>query len=180
MEKKEWYEPDILNNVPRWNHCSVLVEAIPNWKFFIFGGECAEYNEGNPRAFGDYVNSSCFLDLIPENMKWRDYASDPDRFENIPSPREYSAMAYDGKESKLIIYGGWNNGWLDDLYSLNVGKIVGPSYAITSSEPNLGQLTGKVPLTIRGQGFADSNIRVIFTVGNRAVDYVSAKQSLEV
>ena len=156
LEKKEWTNPDVFNGVHRWNHSSVLVEAIPTWKFFIFGGECAEYNEGAPRSFGQYVNSSCFLDL--GTVKWTEYASDPETFENIPEPREYAAMAYDKRESKLLIYGGWNNGWFNDLYSLNVGKIVGPSYAITASEPNLGQLSGNVPLKITGQGFNEGNI----------------------
>jgi len=169
LNTKEWSDPDIYNEIHRWNHCSVLVEAIPTWKFFIFGGECAEYNEGTPRAFGEYVNSSCFLDL--GTVKWTTYASDPDSYSNIPQPREYAAMAYDNKDNKLLIYGGWNNGWFDDLYSLNVGKIVGPSYAITASDPALGQLSGSVPLVVSGQGFKDAgSIKVLFTCGNRPVD----------
>jgi dynein heavy chain len=63
LEKMEWTDCDIFNGVPRWNHCSLLLEAIPTWKFFIFGGECAEYNEGAARSFGEYVNSSCYIDL---------------------------------------------------------------------------------------------------------------------
>jgi len=43
LETLEWSDPDVYNEIPRWNHSSVLVEAIPTWKFFIFGGECAEY-----------------------------------------------------------------------------------------------------------------------------------------
>jgi len=39
IEKGEWSDPDIYNDIHRWNHSSVLVEAIPTWKFFIFGGE---------------------------------------------------------------------------------------------------------------------------------------------
>jgi dynein heavy chain len=89
-------------------------------------------------------------------------------------------MAYDNRESRLLVYGGWNNGWFDDLYSLTVAKIVGPSYAITHSEPCLGQLSGGVPLNIQGQGFKDANIRVQFTVGNRPVDAVSPKVTIEV
>jgi dynein heavy chain len=140
MLKMEWSDPDVLNEVHRWNHSSLLVEAIPTWKFFIFGGECAEYNEGTPRAFGEYVNSSCCLDL--GTLRWTTFASDPEIYKNIPSPREYAAMAYDQKDNKLVIYGGWNNGWFDDMFSLNIAKIVGPSYAITNSDPCLGQLTG--------------------------------------
>lgn len=136
LEKGEWGDPDIYNEVPRWNHSSVLVEAIPNWKFFVFGGECAEYTEGAARSFGAYVNTSCLLDL--GIMRWNTFASDPETYSNIPSPREYSALAYDDKDRRLIVLGGWNNGWYGDLYSLNVGKIVGPSYAITKSDPALG------------------------------------------
>lgn len=72
----EWTDCDIFNGVPRWNHCSLLIEAIPTWKFFIFGGECAEYNEGAARSFGEYVNSSCYIDL--GMMQWVTYASDPE------------------------------------------------------------------------------------------------------
>jgi hypothetical protein len=104
-------------------------------------------------------------------MRWTTYASDPDAFENIPKPREYCAMTYTGlmqlesKDRRLIIYGGWNNGWFDDLYSLNVAKIVGPSYAIISSDPVCGQLTGQNLLKITGKGIRD-NPRVFFTLGN--------------
>jgi len=112
-------------------------------------------------------------------MKWCTYASDPDTYKNIPKAREYAAMAYDQRESKLILFGGWNNGWFDDLYSLNVSKIVGPSYAITGSDPALGQLSGNVPLTITGQGFKDANIKVLFTCGSKPVDS-SSKMTLEV
>lgn len=75
LETEEWSDPDIFNGIHRWNHCSILVEAIPTWKFFIFGGECAEYNEGNPRTFGEYQNTSCYLDL--GTYKWTTFASDP-------------------------------------------------------------------------------------------------------
>ena len=68
IESKEWNDPDIFNGVPRWNHSGVLVEAIPTWKFFVFGGEQAEYNEGSARSFGEYANTSCYLDL--GIMRW--------------------------------------------------------------------------------------------------------------
>jgi dynein heavy chain len=171
LEKEEWSDPDIYNEIPRWNHSSLLVEAIPTWKFFIFGGECAEYNEGVARAFGEYANSSCYLDI--GTMKWATFASDSEKHPSLPSPREYSAMAYDtqdSKEAKLVVFGGWNNGWFNDLFTLNVSKIVGPSYAIISSDPCLGQLSGKTPLRITGQGFRDQTIKVIFTQGNKPVD----------
>jgi len=52
LKKNEWSDPDIFNEIPRWNHSSVLIEAIPTWKFFVFGGEQAEYQEGVARTFG--------------------------------------------------------------------------------------------------------------------------------
>jgi len=171
LATNEWTDPDIYNGTHRWNHSSVLVPAIPTWKFFIFGGEQAEYNEGAPRSFGEYINSSCYLDM--GTVQWTTFASDPAVFKNIPKPREYAGMSYDNRESRLIVFGGWNNGWFDDLYSLNVAKIVGPSYAITESSPNLGQLSGQSKLVIRGQGFKEPNIKVLFTNGNRPVDSVS-------
>lgn len=82
-------------------------------------------------------------------------------------------MTYDQREQRLLIFGGWNNGWIDDLWSIKVGKVVGPSYAIMSSEPSLGQLSGNVPITITGQGFKEVNINVLFTVGTKPVDTVS-------
>jgi dynein heavy chain len=182
MDTKEWSDPDIYNEIPRWNHSCVLVEAIPTWKFFIFGGEEAEYNEGTPRAFGQYVNKSSFLDL--GTMKWTQYASDPASFDNIPQSREYCAMTYTGlmqtesKDRRLIIFGGWNNGWFNDLYSLNVAKIVGPSYAIIESDPICGQLSGNNLIKITGKGIRDSP-RVFFTLGNQPVDNPS-RQSIEV
>lgn len=97
----------------------------------------------------------------------------------MPTPREYAAMAYDAKDSKLLLFGGWSNGWLNDLYSLNVSKITGPPYAVTEIVPALGQLSGNVPVILKGVGFKDATIKVIFTCGKQAVD-APTKMSLEV
>jgi len=107
------------------------------------------------------------------NDQWNTFATDPTVYEGIPSPREYSSMTYDKKNSRLVIFGGWNNGWFNDLHTLNVQKIVGPDYAVTSIYPPLGQLTGNVPVTITGQGFRDAGIRVLFTQGNKPIDTVT-------
>lgn len=97
----------------------------------------------------------------------------------MPSPREYAAMSYDSKDSKLLLFGGWSNGWLNDLYSLNVSKITGPPYAVTEIVPALGQLSGNVNVILKGVGFKDATIKVIFTCGKQAVD-APTKMSLEV
>lgn len=46
LNTQEWSDPDIYNDVSRWNHSAVMVEAIPSWKYFIFGGESTNFNEG--------------------------------------------------------------------------------------------------------------------------------------
>lgn len=90
-----------------------------------------------------------------------------------PSPREYAAMSYDSRERRLIVFGGWNNGWLNDLYTLDVSKIVGPDYAITSIDPPLGQISGGQEITIKGVGFGANNIQVFFTPGTQPTMYES-------
>jgi hypothetical protein len=62
---------------------------------------------------------------------------------------------------------------------LNVSKITGPPYACTEIIPALGQLSGNVLVTVKGVGFKDSNIKVIFTCGKTPVDAPS-KLSIEV
>jgi dynein heavy chain len=66
-------------------------------------------------------------------------------------------MFYEPKDSRLIIFGGWQNEWLADAFALNVSTIVGPPYAITDIIPSLGQLTGNTPVVIKGMGFQDTN-----------------------
>ena len=47
-----------------------------------------------------------------------------------------------------------------------MSKIVGPSYAITSIDPPLGQISGNMPITITGVGFTQTSCTVYFTPGN--------------
>ena len=127
-----------------------MVEAIPSWKYFIFGGESTDYGEAQPRAFGELVNTAYFLDI--ETLRWAPIHPEDDV---VPKPREYAGMSYDHRESRLIVFGGWNNRWMNDIYALNVSKIVGPAYAVTSIEPATSQLSGGTTVTVRGCGFKD-------------------------
>jgi len=85
LNTNEWSDPDIYNDVSRWNHSAIMVEAIPTWKYFIFGGESTNFNEGQDRTFGAYVNSACYLDI--GTMQWSDIK--PENAE-APTPREYA------------------------------------------------------------------------------------------
>jgi len=57
------------------------------------------------------------------------------------------------KTARLILYGGWSDEWLSDLYTLDVSAIVGPPYAVQSLEPADGPMTGGTLLTIKGLNF---------------------------
>lgn len=52
-------------------------------------------------------------------------------------------MFYDKDNARIIIHGGWSSNWLNDMWSLSVGSITGPPYAIFGLKPKLGPLTGK-------------------------------------
>jgi hypothetical protein len=88
----------------------------------------------------------------------------------VPPPREYASLCYDADDSKLITFGGWCNGWKNDLWTLNVNKVVGPPYSISTITPNLGRLTGQDLCTITGVGFRDNNPMVYFTPGTVGLD----------
>jgi len=81
-------------------------------------------------------------------------------------------MIYDPRYSRLIIFGGWANNWLGDCYSLKVNMITGPPYTIYTMEPAMGPLTGKTPVSIKGDGFYENaNIVIRFeSAKNGAVE----------
>jgi dynein heavy chain len=167
LATREWSDPDIYNNFPgpRWNHSAIMVEAIPAWKYFIFGGEFANFHEGSARSFGTPLDNACYLDM--ETFTWCEVKPESGV---TPPPREYASLVYDHDDSRLITFGGWNKEWLNDLWALNVNKVVGPPYSIASIHPALGQLSGNVQCVIRGIGFRDNNPMVYFTPGSVAVD----------
>ena len=56
------------------------------------------------------------------------------------------------------------------MYSLSVAKIVGPPYAVNECEPNLGPLTGKTKILIKGVGFSEtSQINIKFTCAKNSI-----------
>lgn len=71
-------------------------------------------------------------------------------------------------DNQIVIFGGWNNKWLDDMWSLNTSKITGPKYAIYSIGPKRGPVTGKTKVNIKGVGFKQNgSIDVMFKVGGK-------------
>merc|ERR1712196_586143 len=81
-------------------------------------------------------------------------------FRKIPG-REHASMCYEKEESRLIIFGGWANKWLDDVWQINVSSIVGPPYAVVDIKPRLGPVTGGQKVRISGIGFKSTNGQVV-------------------
>ena len=61
-----------------------------------------------------------------------------------PGAREDCSVAYDAKTCNIIHYGGWKQGWLDDLWCLNVAGIVGPPYAVQGVFPICSTFIGAI------------------------------------
>ena len=61
VENKDWSDLDMPWGVPRWNCNAQVVEAIPSWRVFIFGGVCDKHQEG--RSMGIFDTSIGVLDL---------------------------------------------------------------------------------------------------------------------
>jgi dynein heavy chain len=87
-------------------------------------------------------------------------------------------MAYQQSDRTLVLFGGWSNGWHNDIYTLNVSKVVGPSYAIVDSEPAMGQLSGGNTLRIFGKNFTEAaEIPVYFTAQPKPIDAYNPDRS---
>ena len=134
-----------IDGSPRWNMAACGVVAIPNWKVFCFGGSTGPLTESD--TLGKYRNDICVLDTGTNS--W----SSPEIVGTIPSGRAETEMAYDSKGSRLIIFGGWANQWFGEIYSLDVGCVVGPPYAITFINETVGPITGGTELLIEGIDF---------------------------
>lgn len=170
-DKNEWMEVDIPFDTPRWNMTAIMVPALPTWKFFIFGGSQGYFDEGADRNFGSFSDETLFLDIIPElkDTRFMPVALESTKSSSgvseivKPKPRENTAIVYDGIEQRLIIFGGWANNWLADLWVINISSITGPDYALYEITPTLGPYTGKTKITLRGAQFKNTpNISVRF------------------
>jgi len=164
VENKDWNDLDLLWGVPRWNCSLQLVEAIPSWRVFVFGGTADIGGEG--RSGGSFDNRIGVLNL-GENYEWEEHPLSMGPEDLRPTPREHSAICYDPEESRLLVFGGWSNKWLDDVWQINVSSIVGPPYAILKVDPPLGPVTGQMKVKVYGVGFLASHgmVSVEFAAG---------------
>lgn len=152
----------MANPLPRWNHAACAVLAIPHPKVFNFGGVTGEANNYNGQ--GTYMNDISVLDT--GDMTW----TVPEIRGTPPCGRSDTTLAYDDKGSRLIIFGGWANVWLNDLFCLDVSCVVGPPYGITSVFPEYGPLTGGTQLILEGIDFVNKPVTVRFSCRKGSID----------
>jgi dynein heavy chain, axonemal len=145
------------------NNCCDSIESVPYHKMFSFGGK---------KGGMDYMNSVEVLDAGTEQWSSPCLISHPvqELMAAPPSPREDSAWVYDNKRSALVLFGGWSNRWLGDMWRLNAAAIIGPPYACVGIQPASGPVFGTTELEITGLRFQEGAIQVKFSTGkNEAV-----------
>ncbi|KAJ0395717.1 hypothetical protein P43SY_006365 [Pythium insidiosum] len=154
--------PHMANPLPRWNHASCAVLAIPHAKVFVFGGVLGEPNNYNGQ--GTFMSDLAVL----ETGDWTWHV--PEIRGSPPCGRADTTLAYDDKGSRLLVFGGWANVWLDDLFALDVSCVVGPPYGITGLFPDFGPITGGTTLTIEGIDFVNRPVIVRFASRRGTLD----------
>jgi dynein heavy chain len=165
QEPPVWSKLNCTLPSPVWNSASCSVIAIPTWKIFTFGGVTGILSDNDRQ--GKMSNATAIMDTGIE--RW----SEPKIDGKAPPPRSDSCLAYDPKGSRLLVYGGWADDWLDDFYTLDVGNIVGPPYAITDMYPAMGPVTGGTDVSIFGIDFINTkNIIVRFGSMRAFIDVV--------
>lgn len=69
IEKKQWIDPEISHEFPKWNLTGIMVPSIPSWKYFIFGGSIGTFEEGGNRTASRITDDSYVLDV--DTKKWQ-------------------------------------------------------------------------------------------------------------
>jgi len=138
MTTNDWTETEFDYDIPRWNHASHMYAYPPAWKYFVFGGSTGIFDESVPRNIGRYTNSLHVFDVEGEGDTWsgkevvleieEEMKDKPNAKVIKPNPRDSCGLVFN--EDEIVIFGGWNNNWYDDMWSLNTSKVTGPKYAI--------------------------------------------------
>ncbi|CAM9114065.1 unnamed protein product, partial [Sphacelaria rigidula] len=150
-------------DVPRWSHATYAVQSVPNWKIFVFGGVGGEITDANRQ--GTCMNDVAIFDTGMECWMHPDVQGDP------PLPRSDTQLEYYHQGGKLVLWGGWANRWFSDGYTLDVGSIVGPPYAIVDVRPDNGPITGESLLEVYGIDFINTeDVTIRFARRKQFVD----------
>jgi dynein heavy chain len=157
-ELPTWSRVETGMEKPAWNMAACSVVAIPTWKVFLFGGMMGPLSDSERE--GKRSDATRILDTVSYRF------TEPKLEGRGPCGRSSTVLSYDAKNSRLLVFGGWSDQWHDDFFTLDVGSIVGPPYAITSIYPNFGPITGNTNIEIGGIDFINTE-DVVIKFGNR-------------
>jgi dynein heavy chain len=178
IAKDEWQNTNLIDeSFFVWNHCGLEVEAVPSWKYFIFGGSTGVFDETKMRERQKCHSGIYVGDL--DTQKIQSVVLDSNLIK--PPAVEDSSMIYHKVTKSLVIFGGWNNIWFGDIYSCCVSSIVGPSYSVTSLEPNMGRISGQQRVKIFGSKLLGDNFTVYFISGkykSQTVESISDSEAI--
>ncbi|CAD7704939.1 unnamed protein product [Ostreobium quekettii] len=132
------------------------IESVPYHKVFSFGGKTDMMMR--------FSNGVEVMDA--GSQVWQSPPVDPG---DHPPPREGAAWVYDTKACSMLVYGGWANRWLGDLWKLSVSSIIGPPYACTRISPEIGPVFGGTEITVKGLRFRDGKCQVRFGAGKNEI-----------
>ncbi|DBA86689.1 TPA: Dynein alpha chain, flagellar outer arm [Trebouxia sp. C0004] len=130
------------------------IESVPYHKVFTFGGK---------RGATDFQNVVEVMDCGMQFWHQPEVQGTP------PCPREDTAWVFDIKTCCLYLFGGWSNRWLGDTWKVNVSPIIGPPYACTAVEPDIGPVFGNSEIIIKGLRFTDGKCQVKFGTGKSEI-----------
>ena len=153
-----WINPQSPLLTPYWNHGACSVMAIPSWKIFMFGGNQGPITDQNRQ--GEFSNEVAILETGTNRWTY------PQIFGEIPDARSDMSISYDPKGARLVLFGGWSGVWHNDVYTLDVGDVVGPPYAVMDIYPSIGPITGGNEVEVLGIDFV-STPDVIVRFGTR-------------
>jgi dynein heavy chain len=101
----------------RWEHSMVAVRAVPHWKVFSFAGKTGDLSLEAGSPTGTFQND---LLVLETGSATPDQWVSPATVGELPPPRADSPIAYDPGNSALLLFGGWSNRWLGDLWLCRV------------------------------------------------------------
>lgn len=173
-----WAAVDVGATGPRWGHSLLGIAAVPSWQVFVFGGSGPpprdEKDAGGDDA--DAAESAFLATTSVLDMGKRRWTQLTGGGGGGPAPRADAALVYDPSSSRLILHGGWANNWLGDIWTLNVGSVIGPPYAVTAVAPALGPVTGGTAVIITGIGLEPAGgaatVRFALSSGKKYADAV--------
>jgi dynein heavy chain, axonemal len=99
----------------------IAVRAVPHWKIFSFGGKVGDLSYETGMPVGNFDNE---LMVLETGSSTADQWVKPNTIGQSPMKRSDSPLAFDASSAQLVLFGGWANRWLGDLWLCKVMMII--------------------------------------------------------